>query len=61
MPDPTLPTGEGSGFCNAAAAAGLIYSQGPWRGSVTYKQVGSYVDYNTPNPAGPQLTFHLPS
>ncbi|HEX4180572.1 MAG TPA: TonB-dependent receptor [Caulobacteraceae bacterium] len=27
-------------------AAGAIYTHGPWQASLTYKQVGSYVEYN---------------
>jgi iron complex outermembrane receptor protein len=119
VPDPTLPTGEGSGFCNAGKARfdgvegefayalpmgltifanaswneatqlanaanptagitanpkqelagapewtdafGAIYGRGPWRGSLTFKQVGSEVQYNTPTGMAQQVTFHLPS
>ncbi len=41
-------------------AVGAIYSHGPWQASLTYKQVGSYVQYNTTN-GGTPVTFHLPS
>lgn len=40
-------------------AAGAIYSHGRWQASLTYKQVGSYVQYNTVGTTN--YTFHLPS
>ena len=36
-------------------AVGAIYTHGQWQASVTYKQVGSYVNYAN------GVTFHLPS
>ncbi len=36
------------------AAVGGIINHGPWEGSLTYKRVGGWVDYNSP------FTFHLP-
>jgi iron complex outermembrane receptor protein len=41
------------------AAVGAIYAHGPWQGDLTYKQVGSYVNYNTVS--GAQHTFRLPA
>jgi len=41
-------------------AVGGLYHQGPWRASLTLKQSGSYVDYNTPTGLANQVTFHLP-
>ena len=41
-------------------AFGALYHQGPWRASLTYKQSGSYVDYNTPSGFTSPVTFHLP-
>jgi iron complex outermembrane receptor protein len=42
-------------------AAGAIYNHGPWAASLTYKQVGPFVDYGTAVafPA-PGSVFHLP-
>ena len=40
-------------------AVGAIYAHGPWQGALTYKQVGSYVNYNTIGVT--QYTFRLPS
>jgi iron complex outermembrane recepter protein len=42
-------------------AVGALYSHGSWRGSLTFKQVGTSVEYNTPIANGPQATFRLPS
>jgi iron complex outermembrane receptor protein len=42
-------------------AFGALYSQGPWRGSLTFKQVGTSVVYNTPVLPTQEVTFHLPS
>jgi iron complex outermembrane receptor protein len=119
VPDPSLPTGVGAGFCNAGKARfdgvegevayalpmgltlfanaswnqatqlanaanptvgiaanpkqelaaspewtdafGAVYNHGPWRGSLTFKQVGSEVQYNTPTGLKNQVTFHVPS
>lgn len=36
------------------AAIGGIINHGPWQGSMTYKRVGGWVDYNSP------AVFHLP-
>jgi iron complex outermembrane recepter protein len=41
-------------------AVGALYSHGPWRSSLTFKQSGSYVDYNTPTGFTNPVTFHLP-
>jgi len=40
-------------------AMGAIYSHGRWQASLSYKQVGSYVQYNTIGTTN--YTFHLPS
>ena len=51
-----LPNAPGWTF-----AAGGIVNHGPWQASLTYKRVGGFVQYNTPNVAGAtQVTFHLP-
>ena len=39
-------------------AAGAVYSHGPWSASLTYKQSGAFVQYNTVG--AKQFTFHLP-
>ena len=40
-------------------AVGAIYAHGPWQASITYKQVGSYENFNAIGST--TYTFHLPS
>jgi iron complex outermembrane receptor protein len=53
------PAEEAPGAPLWTDAVGAMYSHGAWRGSLTYKQVGPSVEYNTP--LTQQVTFNLPS
>lgn len=54
-----LPREELPGAPKWTTAFGAIYDQNHWRASLTFKDVGTSVEYNTP--VATQVTFHLPS
>jgi iron complex outermembrane receptor protein len=60
-----LPKEELPGAPRWTAAVGALYDHGPWKASLTFKQVGTSVQYNSPTDAKgnvlPQVTFHLPN